>query len=63
MKAHVMLSLGLLLAVIFAYRSVLAFAEPGLGAQEAYLAGGLVLSGWLIRGGFAEWRHAHQHAS
>ncbi|MEL7446944.1 MAG: hypothetical protein AAGK02_14230 [Pseudomonadota bacterium] len=59
MKHHIMIALGLLLLVIFAYRGALALAAPGLGVLEAYIAGGLVLGGWLIRAGLAE-RRGHR---
>ncbi len=58
MKHHIMIALGILLGLIFAMRAAFALLEPGLGFREAYLLGGLVLSGWLIIGGLAEWRHA-----
>lgn len=61
MKHHAMISLGLLLALVFSYRGALALLEPGLGVQEAYLAGGLILSAWLIKGGLAEWKFARQN--
>lgn len=58
MKHHIMISLGILMGVVFAFRAASAILEPGLGIHEAYLLGGLILSGWLIMGGIAEWRHA-----
>lgn len=58
MKHHIMISLGILMGVTFAFRAASAILEPGLGVREAYLLGGLILSGWLITGGIAEWRHA-----
>ena len=60
MKHHIMLSLGILMLLVFSYRGALALIEPGLGVSEAYLAGGLVLSGWLIKGGITEWRYARR---
>ena len=60
MKHHFMISLGLLLLLVFSYRGALALIEPGIGFSEAYLAGGLILSGWLIKGGIAEWRFARR---
>lgn len=60
MKHHIMISLGILMGLIFAFRAAVAILEPGLGFREAYLLGGLVLSGWLILGGIAEWRHARK---
>lgn len=58
MKHHIMISLGILMGVVFAFRAAFAILEPGLGVRDAYLLGGLILSGWLIMGGIAEWRHA-----
>lgn len=52
-----MIALGLVLGLTFALRLARAILSPGLGIGEAYLAGGLVLSVWLIIGGLAEWRH------
>lgn len=52
-----MIALGLVLGLTFALRLARALLTPGLGVAEAYLAGGLVLSVWLIIGGLAEWRH------
>ena len=63
MKKHVMLALGFLMCVIYGFRMALALLEPGLGITEAYLAGGLLLSGWLIKGGLAEWRFARMQSS
>ena len=57
MKHHIMIALGLVLGLSFALRLARAVLTPGLGMSEAYLAGGLVLSVWLIIGGLAEWRH------
>ncbi len=57
MKHHAMISLGLVLGIAFAMRLARAILSPGLGIAEAYLAGGMVLSVWLIVGGLAEWRH------
>ena len=57
MKHHIMLALGILLGLVFAVRLALAILQPGLGFREVYLAGGLVLSAWLMLGGGAEWRH------
>jgi len=56
MKHHIMIALGLLMAAIFAYQGALALLEPGLGGSEVYVVGGLILAGWLIFGGLAEWR-------
>jgi len=56
-KHHIMLVLGILLGLVFAVRLAVAILHPGLGFREVYLAGGLVLSAWLMLGGVAEWRH------
>lgn len=56
MKHHLMIALGLLMAVIFAYRGANAILAPGLGWQEAYILGGLVIAGWLMVAGLREWR-------
>lgn len=53
-----MIALGLLMLIIFGVQGFLAIREPGLGVREAYVAGGFVLGGWLIKSGLAEWRHA-----
>lgn len=60
MKNHIMIALGLLMAAIFAYQGANALLEPGFGGREAYVAGGLVLAGWLIYGGLSEWRAARK---
>ena len=60
-KHHIMIALGVLLLLVFSYRGALALLEPGIGGKEAYLAGGLILSGWLIIGGIAEWRHTNRN--
>ncbi|WP_290497830.1 hypothetical protein [Hyphomonas sp. UBA4494] len=57
MKHHIMLALGILLGLVFAVRLAVAILQPGLGFREVYLAGGLVLSAWLMLGGVAEWCH------
>ena len=48
MKHHIMLALGILLGLVFAVRLAVAILQPGLGFREVYLAGGLVLSAWLM---------------
>ena len=60
MKPHIMISLGLLMLMIFGVRLYLALASPGIGIDEAYAAGGLILAGWLIRGGISELKHARR---
>ncbi|MEM1106183.1 MAG: hypothetical protein AAGH87_07310 [Pseudomonadota bacterium] len=58
MKHHIMIALGLLMLILFAVQAFLALGEPGLGVKEAYVAGGFILAGMLLRGGLAEWRRA-----
>lgn len=53
-----MIALGLLMLITFAVQGFHAISEPGWSLREAYVAGGLVLGGWLIKSGLAEWRHA-----
>ncbi len=60
MKHHIMIALGLLMCVLFAYQGALALLTPGWGLQEAYIAGGLLLAGGLIRSGLVEWRIARK---
>ncbi|MEL6663698.1 MAG: hypothetical protein AAFO57_01340 [Pseudomonadota bacterium] len=60
MKHHIMIALGLLMLIIFAVQGFLALSEPGLGVREAYVAGGLILGGWLVKSGLSEWRHARK---
>ncbi|MEO0816556.1 MAG: hypothetical protein AAFX86_04535 [Pseudomonadota bacterium] len=60
MKHHIMIAGGLLMLIIFAVQGFLAIREPGLGVREAYVAGGFLIGGWLIKSGLAEWRHARQ---
>lgn len=60
MKHHIMISLGLLMTLIFAFQGASALLEPGLGLREAYIAGGLILAGWLIFGGIAEMKQARR---
>lgn len=63
MKHHIMIALGLLMAVVFGYRMANAILEPGLGLLEIYLAGGLVLAAWLIFGGLKERRAVRNETS
>ncbi len=58
MKHHIMIAMGLLMGVIFSYRLANSLLQPGLGVQEVYLAGGIVLAAWLIFAGLKERRHA-----
>lgn len=58
MKHHIMIALGLLMATIFSYQGAMAWLDPGIGGREAYVAGGLLLAGWLIYSGLSEWRAA-----
>jgi hypothetical protein len=48
------------MCVVFAYRGAVALLAPGLGFEEAYIAGGLLIAGWLIRSGLVEWRTARK---
>ena len=54
MKAHIMIALGLLMAVIFSYRLATALLEPGFGWRELYLFGGIIIAAALIFGGLRE---------
>ncbi|MGH1420986.1 MAG: hypothetical protein ACRBEQ_04145 [Hyphomonas sp.] len=56
MKYHLMMAAGITLFVTFAYRFAMALSAPGLGWQEAYLLGGMLLGGFVIRNGFVAWR-------
>lgn len=58
MKHHIMIALGILMAAIFGFRAANAFVEPGIGFQEAYLVGGLIIAAWLIFSGLKERRYA-----
>lgn len=54
MKAHLFISMGLLLAAIFFMRGMEALIEPGLGLRELYILGGFLIAGLLIRAGWKE---------
>ena len=58
MKHHIMIALGLLMLVVFTIQAVEAFKAPGLGFKEVYTIGGFILSAWLIKAGFTEWKHS-----
>jgi len=58
MKHHIMIALGVLMAIIFVVQAIAAFQAPGIGVREVYVLGGFILAGWLIKSGIAEWRHA-----
>ncbi|MEM9739122.1 MAG: hypothetical protein AAF829_04575 [Pseudomonadota bacterium] len=60
MKHHIMIALGTLMLIIFGVQGFHALSEPGLGVREAYVAGGLILAGWLIKSGLAEWRQVQK---
>lgn len=54
MKSHLFIALGLLIAAIFVMRGFEAIAEPGLGLREAYVLGGFIISGFVVRAGWKE---------
>ncbi len=54
MKAHLFISVGLLLAAIFLIRGLEALSEPGLGLREVYILGGFLIAGLLIYEGLKE---------
>lgn len=54
MKAHIMIALGLLMAVVFSFRLANAVLEPGLGGLELYLFGGIIIAATLIISGLRE---------
>ncbi|MAP94726.1 MAG: hypothetical protein CMK07_07225 [Ponticaulis sp.] len=56
MKHHIMMALGILMAVIFAYRGANALLSPGFGLTELYILGGLVLAGALMVFGWQGFR-------
>ncbi|MEO1662099.1 MAG: hypothetical protein AAFR51_13995 [Pseudomonadota bacterium] len=58
MKHHVMISFGLLMAIVFSYRLANALLAPGFGASELYLIGGIVIAALLIFFGLKERRDA-----
>lgn len=58
MKHHIMIALGLLMAVVFSFRLANALMVPGLGVAELYLFGGIVIAGALIFSGLKERRDA-----
>lgn len=60
MKHHVMLALGFLMIAIFLFQGLDVLRAPGHGIEEVYVAGGLVLGGWLLMGGRSEWRAARK---
>lgn len=62
MKHHIMIALGLLMAVVFSYRFANAILAPGFGISELYLAGGIVIAAFLIFGGLKERRHARDQS-
>lgn len=61
MKSHIMIALGILMAIVFGFRAANALLEPGFGLREAYLFGGLFIAGWLVLAGLKERRHAREH--
>ena len=58
MKHHIMLVVGLVMAAIFAFQGAVALMTPGFGVWEAYIAGGLVLAGLILRKGLLLRREA-----
>lgn len=52
MKSHVFITLGLLIGAIFFARGLDAIAAPGLSWREAYVFGGFLIAGYLIREGW-----------
>ncbi|MEO1322439.1 MAG: hypothetical protein AAFV59_05470 [Pseudomonadota bacterium] len=58
MKHHIMIALGLLMAVVFSFRLAHALLQPGLGFSELYLFGGIVIAAILIFAGLQERRQA-----
>ena len=62
MKHHLMIALGLLMAVMFSYRLANAILAPGMGLLELYLLGGIILAAALIFGGLKERRHVREQA-
>lgn len=54
MKAHLFISVGLLIGAIFFMRGLGAIAEPGLGLRELYVLGGFVAAGLLIHTGWKD---------
>ncbi|MEL8056798.1 MAG: hypothetical protein AAGK66_11620 [Pseudomonadota bacterium] len=62
MKHHIMIALGLLMAVVFSYRLAVALLAPGFGIRELYFFGGIVIASVLIFGGLKERRYARMMA-
>ncbi|MEO1554461.1 MAG: hypothetical protein AAFR82_11070 [Pseudomonadota bacterium] len=62
MKHHLMIALGLLMAVMFSYRLANAILAPGMGLLELYLLGGIIIAAALIFGGLKERRHVREQA-
>lgn len=60
LKSHLMIAFGILVLIIFAIRGYSALTTPGWGLSEAYVAGGLILGGWLVKSGISEWRYARK---
>lgn len=63
MKHHIMLALGLLMAIVFSMKGASAFLSPGLGVADAYAVGGLILAATLIFNGLSEWRRVRSEGS
>ncbi|MBO6690114.1 MAG: hypothetical protein JJ931_11190 [Henriciella sp.] len=62
MKHHIMIALGILMAMVFSFRLANALLAPGLGFSELYLFGGIVIAAFLIFFGLRE-RRAIQNSS
>ncbi len=60
MKHHIMIALGLLMALVYSFRLANALAAPGLGSTELYLLGGLIIAAALIFFGLRERRAARE---
>lgn len=62
MKHHIMIALGLLMAMVFSFRLANAVLAPGWGFVELYLFGGILIAAILIFSGLKERRHAQEKA-
>lgn len=62
MKHHIMIALGLLMAIVFSFRLANAVLAPGWGFLELYLFGGILIAAILIFSGLKERRNAQEKA-